>query len=142
MSKMQKWIYLIATAIIASAASSLVYAQQENTPPHAATTIPPSARYEIIQSQLAAKWTFKLDRVCGNIAQLAQDKNENLIWENMLVIDLPKCSADGKVRYQAFTSGLAAKHTFLMNLDTGKTWAITRFGANENEYTAWRPFKE
>jgi len=139
---MQKWIHLITAAIVASTASSIVYAQQESTPPHSATTIPPSARFEIIQSHLAAKWTFRLDRVCGHVVQLIGVIGEDVKWEEMIVVGLPKCSEDGKARYQAFSSSLAAKHTFLMNLDTGKTWRLTNVKFDETDQTVWVPLKE
>jgi hypothetical protein len=61
----------------------------------------------------------------------------------MYILGLPKCNADGKVRYQLFTSGLAARHTLLMNTDTGKTWQIQSSKDKDgSEFTAWVPFEE
>ncbi len=60
------------------------------------------------------------------------------IWEQMLVVKLPNCTNDGKIRYQLFLSGLAARHTFLMNTDNGKTWQIRSFtNKSGNEDSAW-----
>jgi hypothetical protein len=61
----------------------------------------------------------------------------------MLVIGLPKCTPDGKVRYQLFTSGLAARHTFLMNTENGRTWQVrTSKDSKGSEITAWFLFEE
>ena len=40
-------------------------AQDMPTSPHSSSTVSPSRKYEIIQSRLAARWTFRLDRMCG-----------------------------------------------------------------------------
>jgi hypothetical protein len=126
-----------------AALSFASHAQERSTPPHSSTTIPPSARYEIVQSQLAAKWTFRLDRVCGQVTQLVKSKDDEVTWENMGVIGLPKCVVDAKPRYQLFSSALAARHTFLLNLDNGKTWILTSFKDEKlGEVSAWAPFAE
>ncbi len=88
--------------------SASVTAQNKDANIHTSTTVGNQGRYEIIQSTLAARWTFRLDKVCGNIGQLVSTKNEGLTWEPMLIMGLSKCHSDGKIRYQLFTSGLAA----------------------------------
>ena len=35
--------------------------------PHQYTSLPSAARFEILQSSLAAKWTFRLDRYYGRV---------------------------------------------------------------------------
>ncbi len=52
-----------------------------------------------------------------------------------------------RAHFQVFTSGLAAKHTFMIDTDTGKTWSLaTRKGQNDNgteyEVNLWQPFVE
>jgi hypothetical protein len=129
--------------LVLAALSFASQAQERGTPPHSSTTIPPSARYEIVQSQLAAKWTFRLDRVCGQVTQLVKSKDDDVTWENMGVIGLPKCVVDGKPRYQLFSSALAARHTFLINLDNGRTWVLTSFKDEKLvEVAVWAPFAE
>ena len=91
---------------------------------HISSTLGAQARYEIIQSSLAARWTFKIDRFCGYVAQLVLTSKQEMTFENMTVLGLPKCNLDGKVRYQLFTSGLAARHTYMLNTETGKAWQI------------------
>jgi hypothetical protein len=134
-----KKLLLILLALIVSQS----YAQTRDPIKHMSTTLGSSARYEVIQSTLAARWTFRLDRVCGNVSQMVTTKNEGMSFENMLILGLPKCNPDGKVRYQLFTSGIAARHTFLMNTDTGKTWQIQSSKDKEgNEFSVWIPFEE
>jgi len=58
-----------------------VRAQDEPTPPHSSSTISPSDRFEIIQSHLAAKWTFRLDRMCGFVSQLVKTSNDGTAWQ-------------------------------------------------------------
>lgn len=125
------------------ALTSNTFAQYKDANIHSTTTVSNQSRYEIVQSTLAAKWTFRLDKVCGNIGQLVTTKTDGVAWESMLVFGLPKCQADGKHRYQLFTSGLAARHTYLMNTDTGKTWQIRTLTDNQGiESSAWFVFDD
>lgn len=67
----------------------------------------------------------------------------DLAWEEMRVHDLPVTDPLEKlVRFQLFTSTIAARHTYLMDLLTGKTWTLTTL-TNDNgreTETCWRPF--
>lgn len=104
-------------------------AQDMPISPHTSSTIPQSARYEIVQSHLAAKWTFRLDRFCGKVAQLVSTKSGGMAWEDMYIEGWVGCGSVGKGEYlkpkfQLFSSSLAAKHTFLMDSDNGKTWIL------------------
>ena len=62
----------------------------------------------------------------------------------MKIHSLPKCISDGKIRYQLFTSGLAARHTFLINTETGKSWQIRSInkGNQDEETVEWFPFDD
>ena len=95
------------------AAASRTAAQPSDV--HQTTQPPSDARYEIVQSELAAKWTFRLDRHTGRIAQLVSTKDEGLAWEDMLMAGLPSMATASKPRFQLFTSGIAARHTFLID---------------------------
>jgi len=107
---------------------------------HMMTVASPTARYEIISSTLAARHTFRLDRFCGEISQIVKTQSDELTWQGMWVSGLPKCQTDNKPRYQLFTSGMAARNTFLMNTDTGKTWQIMTFKDKDgNEDSGWFP---
>lgn len=135
-----KHVILLALIIILTCAE--INAQGEDHPPHAQTTSPPTARFEVVQSHLTAKWTFLLDKYTGNVFQLVKTKDDEMSWEKMKVYDLPAPKADLKVRYQIFTSGLAARHTFLLNIETGDTWLlVTGKDSKGIEYHAWQPFE-
>ena len=114
---------------------------------HQFTTPQSGARYEIVQSTLAARWTFRLDKNTGRVWQLARTKDDDNIWEEMRVFDRPQIQAPTRPRFQLFTSGLAARHTFLLDTDTGKTWLVVsgknkQADGTEIEYNAWQLFAE
>jgi len=100
-----------------------------------------------VQSEIAARWTFRLDRFTGHVAQLVKTKDEDTAWEDMEVLRLPHVACPTRARFQVFTSGLAARHTFLIDTDTGRTWLIVsanRKHADGTEYevSVWQPFSE
>jgi hypothetical protein len=120
-----------------------VKAQEMPTPPNSSSTISPNARYEIVQSHLGAKWTFRLDRNCGFVSQLVAPRDGGMAWEAMPIEKRPNCVADNASHYRLFLSSLAARHTFLMNTDTGRSWLLTtvthKDGSQSNE---WKLFVE
>ena len=64
----------------------------------------------------------------------------------MLVEEMPELHRPNKPRFLVFTSGLAARHTFLMDTEKGKTWVLTTTtfpvaGDDPLEITSWRPFE-
>ncbi len=103
------------------------YCQDEHTTVHTLSLAPASARFEIVQSTLAAKWTFKLDKMTGVVSQLVKTKDDDPAWEVVPVVQLPQAPNTGVVRYQLFISGLASKFIFLINVDSGKTWQLQSF---------------
>jgi len=63
----------------------------------------------------------------------------------MIIFGLPSTTGTAHAKFQIFTSGLAAQHTFLIDVETGKTWVIssektTDKEGHEQEYSAWEPF--
>lgn len=117
------------------------------SPPHQYTSPPSSARFEILQSSLAAIWTFRIDRYSGRIWQLVTMNDDDNTWEEVPVIGLSKGKPATKPRFQLFTSSLAARHNFLIDNNTGKTWLfVTRKQKNEDgteyESNSWEPFAE
>jgi hypothetical protein len=137
----------IAWALSVVLAFGVALHAQQTTDIHQRTEAPANARFEIIQSELAAKWTFRLDRFTGQVAQLAETKDGAQTWEQMQVIGLPNTTAPATARFQIFTSGITTRHTFLIDTDTGKTWvtASTK-GKNDDgteyEIDFWQPFAE
>jgi hypothetical protein len=95
---------------------------QQTSDIHQHTTPPAGARFEIVQSELAAKWTFRLDRFTGHVAQLVKTDDDDNTWAEMTVLNLPPVKAPLHPRFQLFVSGLAAKFTFLIDTETGTTW--------------------
>jgi hypothetical protein len=134
---------LLLGVMLAAALPIAVKAQEMPIPPHSSSTLAPNARYEIVQSHLAAKWTFRLDRVCGFVSQLVKTRDGGAAWEAMPIEKLPNCVDDSARHYQLFSSSLAARHTFLMNTDTGTTWVLTTHVNNrdKSESTAWELFE-
>ena len=120
---------------------------QQTSDIHQHTTPPAGARFEIVQPELAAKWTFRLDRFTGNVAQLVKTEDEDNTWEEMTVRNLPPVKAPLHPKFQLFTSGVAAKYTFLIDTETGKTWVLLtgkkkRADGVEYEAHSWVPFAE
>ncbi len=85
-------------------------------------------RYQIIQSTIAAKGTFKLDAYTGDVFQMVLNKNDESVWRklnrnghysNDHVIE-------NRINYSIFTSTIALRHTYLINVNTGATWQIFR----------------
>ncbi len=132
---------LILTVFVCSA-----FVQADDSlPPHQYTTPPSSGRFEILQSSIAAMWTFRLDRYYGRVWQLVKTNDDNITWEEMLIIDLPKIKTATNPRFQLFTSGLAARHTFLIDNETGNTWVVVKAkrqnkDGGEYEINIWQPF--
>ena len=114
---------------------------------HQMTSTPSDARFEIIQSELAAKWTFRLDRYTGSVDQLVRTRSDRYAWEKMPVTGLPKINNPNKPRFIIFTSGIAVRYTLLMDSKTGKTWVLTAVEVQiaEGETTTinvWEPIEE
>jgi hypothetical protein len=96
------------------------FAQTENTDVHQSTSSPPNARFEIVQSEIAAKWSFRLDRFAGPAWQLVKTKDGDDPWEPMRVVGLPAIVNPSSPRFQIFASGIAAKFTFLIDTMSGQ----------------------
>lgn len=101
-----------------------IAAQEARTPQK--TQAPADSRYEIIQSNFAAKFTVRLDKYTGITWFLVKKTNGDVTWEIIAreehPTDLHKPA--GRVNYQIFTSGLTLRDTFLINVNTGATWQL------------------
>jgi hypothetical protein len=118
---------------------------QQTSDIHQQTTPPSNARFEIVQSELAAKWTFRLDRFTGHVAQLVHTKDNDNTWEDMRIIGLEPVRPSTQARFQLFTSGIAAQHTFMIDTDTGNTWVLVsgkrkQDDGTEYEVSVWQAF--
>ena len=134
--------FLLTFTLTCAAASG--FGQEGPSDAHRATTPPPGARFEIIQSELAAKWTFRLDRTTGQVFQLVKTKGDDFTWEEMEVAGRSVGSQPAQPRFQIFTSGLAARFTFLIDTNIGKTWQLVTSkerlpDGTEGENNIWQP---
>lgn len=94
------------------------------------TSLGANARYEIVQSELVAMVTLRVDKVCGAVHQMIESKDGVNIWQFTPMENKPTCTADGRIRYQLFSSGIAVRYTYLMNTDNGSTWQLV----NDSKY--------
>ncbi|MBW2312511.1 MAG: hypothetical protein JRF35_15835 [Deltaproteobacteria bacterium] len=102
-----------------------VFAQDQEYPDNQTSTTPAETRYELVQSLIAAKGTFKIDKFTGNVYQLVKTSTGTISWD-LIIKEKVKGEVikQGKVNYQFFTSGLAMKFTFLLNVNSGQTWQL------------------
>ena len=99
------------------------------------TSLGANARYQIVQSELVARITFRVDRVCGAVSQIVATEGGDNLWQAVPIENPPACVADGRIRYQLFTSGLSVRYTYLMNTDNGATWRLV---ANSQDNPFWQ----
>jgi hypothetical protein len=60
-------------------------------------------------------------------------------WELMQVVGLPVLTVF-QPRFQIFTSGIVARHTFLIDTDTGATWMLRSSNTNK-DVALWEKFE-
>lgn len=134
---------ILALAIIAfsNMANAQAYSLNESSlRSHEATLVPSSSRFELVQSHIAARNTFRLDKYTGTVYQIVQNPDGDLYCKELKRNTHPMdVVEDGKVNYQIFTSGIAVRFTFLMNVNTGATWQLTQDTKTEILY--WSPLK-
>lgn len=145
-----KWFVLVTVNLsLLCFLAAPIFADDLPTNVHQQTNAPTNARFEIVQSQLAAKFTFRLDKFTGHVAMLVKtSEDENIsedTWEDMHVYGLPPNVKSSRPHFQIFTSGLAACHTFLIDTDSGQTWLLVKkdvknADGTENEVYSWQKF--
>lgn len=116
-------LLLIANLSVQSAAPAAA-TEGQTAVQHQSTRQPADARHEIVQSSLALRWTFKLDRHLGIVHQLVTDDSGHSTWELMPIEELTVSNGD-RPRYQIVLSGIAAKGMFLLDTLNGQTWLMT-----------------
>ncbi|MEA3523223.1 MAG: hypothetical protein U9R50_09610 [Campylobacterota bacterium] len=89
------------------------------------TTVPDISRYSIIQSELSADMTFRLDKYTGIVSRMLEG-NKGTFW---LKLKREKHANDiqskNSVNYQIFASGLNIQMIYLLNVHTGVTWELS-----------------
>jgi hypothetical protein len=123
-------------------------ADTDSRPVHAQTTAPSAARYEIVESTITVRDTYRLDRYTGRVWRIVKSKDDETLWEEMSVRELPQTGDTSSPRFQIFLSGIVAKISFLLDTKTGKTWQVVVAkvdpnGGNEEENTfaVWSPVR-
>jgi hypothetical protein len=91
------------------------------------STVPAEARYEIVQSPRAARYTFLVDKERGLVSRLVIAGDSVVSWAPIPRMSHPAGSPEhaGRVNYELYTSGVAAIYTFLVNVNSGATWRLT-----------------
>ncbi|HTR78201.1 MAG TPA: hypothetical protein VMH39_08830 [Gemmatimonadaceae bacterium] len=94
--------------------------------PHESTALPEDARFEIIQSSIAAKLTLRLDRFSGEVDQMVSRPDSSIGWQAVPREVNPVRDQEivGRANYQIFSSGITIRFTFLINSNTGATWQL------------------
>lgn len=96
-------------------------AQKERT----VTTSAPNGRYEILQSELARKYTIKIDKYTGETWQMVQSYSGDITWEKIYKEDaLGDNQKENAINYQLFFGGFTAQDILLINVNTGITWQL------------------
>ena len=85
----------------------------------------PRGRYEVVQSPLAARSTFLLDKFTGQVHQwVSLGEEEGSAWQPLPPLRDDSRREPGEGNYQLFFSGLAARFTFLTNVHSGAVWQL------------------
>jgi hypothetical protein len=101
----------------------VTFANAQDTDPSVSSLIPVDARYEIVQSPLNIRDTFRLDRWSGATGVLLESPDDKtLVWRFIPMDDPPQVTPT-KPRFQLTVSGVAAKGAYLIDTVTGDSWA-------------------
>ncbi len=96
------------------------------------------SRYEIIQSGLSRKMTFKIDKYDGIVYQLVKTETDGLAWQKIerMLVSLDNLKPN-EVNFQLFLGGIAIRDCILLNIHIGATWVLVK---DENDNTFFEPF--
>ena len=97
-----------------------------------------NARFEVIQSPIARRYTFFLDKVEGKVYQLVQTPIGGDSWEEMTIYPKDNLTYT-EPTYQIFIGSFAAADMFLINTKTGRTWVLVKENGDDNK-TLWEEF--
>ena len=105
-------------------ASLVCHGWTQETNNHQYSSAPENSRFQIVQSEQGARFTFNIDKYTGSVFLLVQGKS-GVTWQ---LIDSEEQLYDetipNQVNYQLFTSALGIRYTFLININTGITWQL------------------
>ena len=104
-------------------------------------------RYKIVQSEVNPAHTFRLDRCTGKVSRLSTTKEDENVWENTMVQDLPAIQNTTEPRFEIFISSTDTEQIFLIDTKTGHSWVLKTtkmpkmMGRKATIYI-WKPFKQ
>ena len=102
------------------------FAQLEHHP--SVSTSQTGGRYEIIQSPIARRLIFRLDKYTGEVHQYVLGKDDKPLWEKIsnawLSLILDKEKKQGYIKFQLFMGGIAVADCFLLDIETGVTFQL------------------
>ena len=105
---------------------------------HERTAAPADARFEFVQSTLAARSSFRVDKIAGHVDQIVMREDSTITWQRISRREHPAGDTQmpGRVNYQLFMSGIANRHTYLLNVNNGATWQLVM---TKDEVLVWDP---
>ena len=128
-----RFLLFLFVAVVLTSAS---LAAQER-PASTSSAVPDTVRYQVVQSPMLAKLTFRLDRFTGDTWQFVEKAGGGFTWQRIQRIDVANdTKVNGKVNYQIFLSGILAQVTVLINTNTGASWVIVE---DPKEGVFWSP---
>lgn len=82
-------------------------------------------KYELVQSDIVARLTFKIDKYNGRVWQIVEKSDGSYSWD-MIEKEESKndVKIENKINYQFFMSGLAVRFSYLINVNTGIVWQV------------------
>ena len=93
---------------------------------HQYSSAPENSRFQIVQSELTVMLTFKVDKYTGSVFLLLKGKS-GLTWQLMDAdVQVHDEKIPNQVNYQILASDNGIKSTFLINVNTGVTWQLTK----------------
>jgi hypothetical protein len=102
---------------------------------HYKSQSPPEAQFELLQSALVARLTLLVDKYSGDVFQLVAGQNGGVLWQKIPRMKLmEEQTGEMRVNFQVFTSGIAARDTFLLNIHTGRVWQLVE---DFNKHLYW-----
>lgn len=81
-------------------------------------------RWEIIQSNIARRYFFKLDKYTGDVYQYVKRQDGKNKWQQLSVIGNALGYLNEEITYQLFMGGIAVSDCLLLNIKTGETYKL------------------
>ncbi len=92
---------------------------------HQFSSVPDTSRFEIVQSEQGARYTFKLDKYTGRTYQAVGAENGDLVWQEIeWNYSFTEDENPDIVNFQLMLSGLGARYTFMINVNNGLCWQL------------------